>query len=675
MDKTIFAALLLALLPLSLPNSATAQESFEGHPEGPATSLTTLYGRIEAQPAHITLIEGGRSGQRALHLEGGEGKMFELILDKRPEEETTVSFWLQRAVAEQPFSVNVEALDESRRTLRGTAITEAETAGWATEVKATIPAATAAVRVSCTSPAGAGATIDDLSLSGGTPMKTGDPELHDPGEFPAMKGRSYNPVYGICIPASGSLEPLHLKRVSVRINCTPEDIEAVTLHIGSADPMNLDVARRTFGTATKPTRNKEELVLSGDWPLHTGENWLWVSVTPSAGADIRRTFSCTPVSVTLENRTVSLPAAAEHPQRIGSAVCTSGDMQAKYFRLPGVIRTKAGTLVACFDARYNHGGNLPANIDVAFSRSEDGGRTWSPPAIAMDTGNNPETGYDGCGDSCILQDARSGRIWIAALWVHGNWGHAFNGSHPGLSPEETGQWVMVYSDDDGRTWSREIVNITPQIKNPAWRLVLPGPGMGICTSKGVLVFPAQYRGAENATEQGKPFSTICTSTDGGLTWRYGTGVRIDTTECQVCELKDGSLMLNCKDNRGTYRTVAVTHDLGQTWSPHPSDRKGLVDPICQASLVAIDRTPQGRRLYFSNPATPGGRYNLSVRSSRDEGKTWSEPRTCDYRTVPGHSCLVPLDDKHLGLMYESAEGINFLAIPYAELEPAAGKRR
>lgn len=675
MDRSLLFTLLLGLPTLLFTTPATAQESFEGHPSGPATSLQTLYGHMEARPTHMALIDGGRSGQRALHIEGGEEKMIELLLDERPQEEATLHFWLQRVTEEEPFSLTVEALDEGRRTLARTAVPGAKTGTWATEVKATLPPATAAVRISCSSSQGGGANIDDLSISGGTVMKTGDAYARDPGALPAMKGRCYNPVYGLCIPTTGSLQPRRLNRVNVRFSGSPEDIEAVTLHIGSADPANLDVARRTFGVSIKPTRDKDQLVFTGDWPLRTGDNWIWISATPSASADIHRTFSCTPTSIVLENTTVELPATPERRQRIGSAVCTSGDMNAKYFRLPGVIRTQKGTLVACFDARYNHGGNLPANIDIAFSRSEDGGQTWSPPAVAMDTGNNPEAGYDGCGDPCILQDAQNGRIWIAALWVHGNWGHAFNGSRPGLSPDDTGQWVMVTSDDDGRSWSRKIINITPQIKNPDWRLVLPGPGMGICTTKGVLVFPAQYRGAENDAEQGKPFSTICTSTDGGQTWKFGTGVRADTTECQVVELKDGSLMLNCKDNRGLYRTVAVTRDLGQTWSAHSSDRKELVDPICQASLIAVDHTPRGRRLYFSNPATPGGRYNLSIRCSRDEGKRWGEPHTCDYRTLPGHSCLVPIDDKHLGLMYESEEGINFLSLPYAELEPPANGQR
>ncbi len=66
---------------------------------------------------------------------------------------------------------------------------------------------------------------------------------------------------------------------------------------------------------------------------------------------------------------------------------------------------------------------------------------------------------------------------------------------------------------------------------------------------------------------------------------------------------DGSIMRNCRDNRGGSRTVAVTRDLGATWQLHPTDRQALPDGVCMASLVALDVPGVGRRLLFSNPAT------------------------------------------------------------------------
>ena len=49
---------------------------------------------------------------------------------------------------------------------------------------------------------------------------------------------------------------------------------------------------------------------------------------------------------------------------------------------------------------------------------------------------------------------------------------------PGLTPDETGQLVLAKSTDDGETWSPPI-NLTAQVKDPAWRLCFNGPGNGI----------------------------------------------------------------------------------------------------------------------------------------------------------------------------------------------------
>src|SRR5690606_18076169 len=76
------------------------------------------------------------------------------------------------------------------------------------------------------------------------------------------------------------------------------------------------------------------------------------------------------------------------------------------------------------------------------------------------------------------------------------------GAKPGLSPDETGQFVLVSSRDDGQTWT-EVYSITEQVKNPKWSLFFNGPGNGIVMEDGKLVFPAQYW-----DENAMPHSTI-----------------------------------------------------------------------------------------------------------------------------------------------------------------------
>ena len=65
-----------------------------------------------------------------------------------------------------------------------------------------------------------------------------------------------------------------------------------------------------------------------------------------------------------------------------------------------------------YDIRYNHSGDLPANIDVGVSRSTDGGRTWSDVKIAIDDSKiDPSLGATrGVGDPAILVDEKNGEL-------------------------------------------------------------------------------------------------------------------------------------------------------------------------------------------------------------------------------------------------------------------------
>ena len=206
------------------------------------------------------------------------------------------------------------------------------------------------------------------------------------------------------------------------------------------------------------------------------------------------------------------------------------------------------------------------------------------------------------------------------------------------------------------------------VKDPAWRLCFNGPGAGISMQDGTLVFPAMFRSADGGETQGKPFSTILWSKDQGATWTIGSGAKIDTTEAQVVELDDGSLMLNCRDNRGWSRTVMITRDLGKTWSPHPTDRGALPEPVCMASLLRWDHPRYGTLFAFSNPASTTARDQMTIKFSRDQAQTWPEQWHLRYdsRRGAGYSCLAPAGPDHLGVVYEGQCELYFMRIPLAD---------
>lgn len=405
--------------------------------------------------------------------------------------------------------------------------------------------------------------------------------------------------------------------------------------------------------------------------LAPGEHRFLISVVPEEGASLLDKLEVGVPEILLENQRVEpQKPGGMKPLRLAHKVRHHGDDGVHSYRIPGLATTTKGTLLAIYDIRRESSVDLQGDIDVGLSRSTDGGHTWERMKVIMDMkewGDKPES-ENGIGDPSILVDPFTNTIWVMALWAHGKPGQMlWNSSEAGMTPEETGQLMLVKSEDDGVTWSRPI-NITSQIKDPKWKLMFNGPGKGITMKDGTLVFAGQYK-----DENDMPHSTIIYSKDKGNTWHIGTGAKSNTTEAQVVELNDGSLMLNMRDNRGGSRSVAVTSDLGKTWTEHPSSRSALIEPICMGSLITYPenrRTEDASWLFFSNPSSTDTRNNITVKASADQGLSWPEAHhvLLDEGTGWGYSCMTVIDEKHLGILYESSQAnMTFQIIPLEEV--------
>ena len=336
-----------------------------------------------------------------------------------------------------------------------------------------------------------------------------------------------------------------------------------------------------------------------------------------------------------------------------------GDDDSKAYRIPGLATTPTGTLLAVFDIRYGGGADLPADIDVGLMRSTDEGATWSPMQRILDFDKaEPNSRGNGVGDPTILVDRQTGTAWVAALWSRGNRG--WNGSGPGLTPDETGQFVLTKSTDDGVTWSPPI-NITKLIKDPRWRLCFEGPGAGIQTTDGTLIFPAQFRDAD-----GTAHSCFIFSRDHGDSWTISPAAipgNQPTSEAQIAELDDGSLLLTMRDESRSGTRAWAQWTWNQAGDAKPQGKWSepwftVPDPTCMASLI---RHPHGE-LLFSNPNSATQRIALTIRESRDGGRSWSDGQLLDPRGCM-YSCLTVLKDGRVGILYEVAGTLTFARFP------------
>lgn len=459
-----------------------------------------------------------------------------------------------------------------------------------------------------------------------------------PTGVPAFKGRSDVPVAKVTFVASQDANA-DTVRLSLR-GTDPSDLRC--LRLGDAKCATLDASGATFTV-----------------PVKAGENTLELRAELSDSADIAG-------KLCIDGQKIRIGSIVTRPaQEVVDRRLPDGRVRAsKNFRIPGIVRTPKGTLVAVFDNRYKHGGDLPADITVGVSTSKDNGNTWSPIRTAMDYAGLP--GGTGIGDPTILVDPSNGRIWVAALRAPNSGQPIFSSSKGTIDAKDCGQFYLSYSDDEGETWSAPR-NITKEVKRlgdpdtQEWGLVFQGPGAGIALKDGTLVFPAQIWGHKGKAPH---HGVLVYSKDHGKTWTSSKASPFGGSESTVAQLKDGSLLLNTREGAGPKsRVSAITKDLGETWEKLETTPLRQPGNLCQAALLEMNG-----KLYFSNPNS-GKRDTMTLRVSSDEGKTWSKGTVYDPRNCAGYSTLCPMGKDAIGVLYEgTADYHYFLRIPLNEIQ-------
>jgi sialidase-1 len=335
-------------------------------------------------------------------------------------------------------------------------------------------------------------------------------------------------------------------------------------------------------------------------------------------------------------------------------VYVAGDDGYHTYRIPAVIATPKGTLLAFAEARRS-GAADAGDIDLVLKRSADTGASWS--AMQMVGDNGPNT----FGNPCPVVDAQTGVVWLLSTQNRGT--DKEKDIIAGTSAGTRTVWAMK-SADDGRTWSTP-VDITPAVKRADWTWYATGPGVGIQTRTGRLVIPANHAEAGSAVHR----SHLFFSDDRGTTWQLGASADPGTNESQVVELADGRLMLNMRNHPpqpANFRMIATSDDAGGTLSRSQPDR-ALIEPPAQASLVRLTTAParDRNRLLFANPAS-AKRERMTVRVSDDDGATWPASRVI-HEGPAAYSSLVVMRDGEIGLLFERGAQSPYERITFARL--------
>src|ERR1035437_2375283 len=130
------------------------------------------------------------------------------------------------------------------------------------------------------------------------------------------------------------------------------------------------------------------------------------------------------------------------------------------YRIPAMVTTTNGTILAVSDGRVSNCGDIPNPLDLLLRRSFDNGQTWTPLQVIANYGSNPNDtdtySYYGItnpisrvagGDAALLVDRTNGRVW--ALYDNG-------GAASGQPYNRAIKLEMRFSVDDGATWSERL---------------------------------------------------------------------------------------------------------------------------------------------------------------------------------------------------------------------------
>lgn len=311
------------------------------------------------------------------------------------------------------------------------------------------------------------------------------------------------------------------------------------------------------------------------------------------------------------------------------------------YRIPALAVSRTGRVLAACDVRADWR-DLPGDFDVVLRHSDDHGHTWSPPRVLR----SHSSGH-GFGDASLIADPATGRL---LCWYVGSTGRSFFSAEPGRGAPGLELWLAT-SDDDGQTWThRDMTALRPDDVGG----MFASSGNGAALASGRLLQPFVLRRGE------QHFAAVARSDDGGDTWQLGEPVGPDCDESKVLGLRGDEVLLHARAT--PLRRAARSTDGGVTFAPAEPDAV-LTDPACNGGLVVL-----GEHVVCSILDDPHQRRRLALRTSGDQGRTWSPPLLADAGAC-AYSVLATLADGALGLAWEGGdyESILFARITAADL--------
>lgn len=395
------------------------------------------------------------------------------------------------------------------------------------------------------------------------------------------------------------------------------------------------------------------------------------------------------------------------------------------FRIPALVTLSDGGLVAAADARWD--GTFDGyGLDTIVSCSSDNGANWNytfanylgdngnvlnntstafiDPALAVDgstvymlvdlypagtyIGTVQEgTGFDDAGNLLLKERGKNGFNYYLEggkiYSVEGNveqLGYSVddyfnltdpNGATSNLffsnSPFQvlsTSYLYLTKSTDGGKTWSAPQM-LNPDVKDDSDRFYGVGPGRGLVTSTGRIMFACYpYTNQDGHT-------SVIYSDNNGKTWQRSDDMTSQSSEAALVEA-DGRIYMFTRHG-GYY----VSEDNGDTWSSKNS--VGITyDTGCQISAITYSCKIDGQTAILLSAPTSGrtcGKIFVGL-VNEDGSIKWKYTYEVNNGSY-AYSCLTELKSEDgtspaIGLLYENGTGsITYTSRSISDIAPDA----
>lgn len=360
-----------------------------------------------------------------------------------------------------------------------------------------------------------------------------------------------------------------------------------------------------------------------------------------------------------------------------SVVFKSGAEGYASYRIPAIIKHKNGDLLAFSEGRVDHAGDY-GNVDIVYKISSDNGKTWGKLQVAVD--------YDKlqAGNAAPVVDLLDPTYPQGRIFLFYNTGNNHEGEvRKGNGLREA--WYIT-STDGGKIWS-EAVNITTQVHQPKqpklnaaynfdadWRAYANTPGHGLQFDsgnyKGRIYIPANHSAGEPKSAGRDYYAHAYYSDDHGKTFKIGQKVPFEGgNETMAAQISKKGLYMNSRNQQGNVRSriVSYSSDGGATWDTTFYD-KNLPDPVNQGSTLSWKKGSK-YILAVCNAADEKHRDNLTLRLSKDQGKSWYFEKVianspAGYKgSFSAYSDIVKINKKEIGVLYEKDDYKEIVFVP------------